>query len=149
MSNKFLAKRVEENNNSLVFKINIVINTTKNGETKICRAIQKLKHLGNQSDGNDKGSDRQQIAEQSKFLDIKYFGGGKKMEEDLDFFNNDAIQPNKRKYETKKIKPYNTTRIKSRNFLTKISYNEEDFWDRRLVFDVYVLARKNVNPFSL
>ena len=35
---KFLAKRVEENNNSLVFKIDSVINT-KNCETKIYRAI--------------------------------------------------------------------------------------------------------------
>ena len=33
--NKFLAKRVDENNNSLVFKIDSAINTTKNGETKI------------------------------------------------------------------------------------------------------------------
>ena len=33
--NKFLAERVDENNNSLVFKIDSAINTTKNGETKI------------------------------------------------------------------------------------------------------------------
>ena len=33
-----------------------------------------------------------------------------KVEEDLDFFfNNNASQPKKRKYKTKKIKPYNTT----------------------------------------
>ena len=38
----------------------------------------------------------------------------KKIEEYLDFFfNNNASQPKKRKYETKKLKPYNTTRIKS------------------------------------
>ena len=41
--NTFLAKRVEENNNSLVFKIDSVTNTTKNGETKIYRTIQELK----------------------------------------------------------------------------------------------------------
>ena len=39
-----------------------------------------------------------------------------KMEEDLDFFlSNNASQPKKKKkkkYATKKIKPYNTTRIK-------------------------------------
>ena len=51
-------------------------------------------------------------------------GEGKKPEEDLDFFfNNNTSQPKKRKYKTKKIKPYNTTRIKSRNFLTNFSYN--------------------------
>ena len=58
----------------------------------------------------------------------------------------------KRKYETKKIKPYNTARIKSRNFLINISYNrvkDEDLFDRSFVFDIYVLTTKNINPFSL
>ena len=36
---KILAKRVDGNNNYLVFKIDSVINSTKNGETKIYRAI--------------------------------------------------------------------------------------------------------------
>ena len=31
------------------------------------------------------------------------------------------VKQKRRTYETKKIKPYNTTRIKSRNFLTSIS----------------------------
>ena len=37
-------------------------------------------------------------------------------------------------------------------FLTNISYkevNEKDFFDRRFVFNIYVLATKNINPFSL
>ena len=57
-----------------------------------------------------------------------------------------------RKYETKKIKPCNTARIKSRNFLINISYNrvkDEDLFDRSFVFDIYVLTTKNINPFSL
>ena len=75
----------------------------KNGETKIYGAIQELKHLTNRSDGNDSGSVRQQIAEQSKFIDKKYFGGGKKMEENLDFFfNNNASQPKKGSTKLKK-----------------------------------------------
>ena len=46
------------------------------------------------------------------------------MEEDFHFFfNNNASQPIKRKYEIKKIKLYNTARIKSQNFLANISYN--------------------------
>ena len=62
----------------------------------IYRAIQELKHLTNWSNGNDRGNDRQQIAEQSKLVDRKYIGAGKKMEEDLDlFFNNNAGQPKK------------------------------------------------------
>ena len=75
------------------------------------------------------------------------------MEEDLNFFfNNNASQPKKRKYETKKIKPYNTTRIKSQNCWTNISYNGvkgEDLFDRRFVFSICVLTTKNINPFSL
>ena len=39
--NKFLAKRMEENNNSLVFHIDRVINISKNGETKIYKAVQE------------------------------------------------------------------------------------------------------------
>ena len=62
------------------------------------------------------------------------------------------VNQKKRKYEMKKIKPYNTTRIKSRNFLTNISYNgvkEKDLFDRSFVFYIYVLTAKNINPFSL
>ena len=56
------------------------------------------------------------------------------------------------KYVTKKFQPYNTTRIKSRSFMTNISYvgvNEENLFDRSFVFDVYVLTTKNINPFLL
>ena len=80
-------------------------------------------------------------------------GAEKKMEEDLDLFlyNNASQQKKKRKYETN-IKPYKTTRIKSRNFMTNISWNgvkEEDLFDMGFVFDIYVLTTKNINPFSL
>ena len=108
--NKFLAKKVDQNENLLVFQIDSVINVTKNGETKIYKAVQELKNLVKQNDGNERSSDRSKTSEQSKFADREYFGGGKKMEEDLDFFfNNNASQPKKRKYEMKKIKLYNTT----------------------------------------
>ena len=71
-------KRDEQNNNYLVFQIDIVINVAKNGKTKIYKAVQELKHLIKQNDGNDRGTDRQQIAEQPKLADRKCFGGGKK-----------------------------------------------------------------------
>ena len=50
------------------------------------------------------------------------------------------------------IKPYTTTRIKSRNLLSNISYivvNKEDFYNKGFIFDVYSLIVKNLNPFSL
>ena len=40
-----MAKTVDQNENSLVFQIGSVINVTKNEETKIYKAVQKLKKL--------------------------------------------------------------------------------------------------------
>ena len=66
-------------------------------------------------------------------------------------------QKEKTRKDTKKkknssVKPCNTTRMKMRKFLTNISYNditEEDFFNRPIVFDVYVFLTKKVNPFSI
>ena len=72
------------------------------------------------------------------------------MEEDLDFFFDNNASQKKKKYLTKKFKPYSMTRIK--DLSTNISYNnikEEDLLDRNFVFDVYMLTTKNINPFSL
>ena len=49
-------------------------------------------------------------------------------------------------------KRYTTTRIKSRNFLSKIAYvgiNKEDYYNENFIFDVYVRVTNNLNPFSL
>ena len=49
-------------------------------------------------------------------------------------------------------KRYNTTCIKSRNFLSNIAYvgiNKEDYYNENFVFIVYLLVTKNINPFSL
>ena len=101
--NKFLAKKVDQNENSLLFQIGSAINVTKNGETKIYKAVQELKNLVKQNDGNERSSDRSKTSEQSKFTDREYFGGGKKMEEDLNFFfNNNATQPKKENTRCKK-----------------------------------------------
>ena len=76
--NKFLAKTGHQNENLLVFQIGSVINVTKKGETKICKAVQELKNLVKQNDGNERSSDRLKISEQSKFADREYFGRGEK-----------------------------------------------------------------------
>ena len=68
---------MEENNNSLVFHIDRVINISKNGETKIYKAVQEWKFLVKQNDGKDRSSDRQQITKQPEPVDRKYFGRGK------------------------------------------------------------------------
>ena len=49
-------------------------------------------------------------------------------------------------------KKFTTAKIKSRNFLSNIAYvgiNKEDFCNENLIFDVYLLITKNLNPFSL
>ena len=44
-------------------------------------------------------------------------------------------------------KKYTTTRIKSRNFLSNISY--ADYYNENFVFDVYLLLTRDLNPFLL
>ena len=47
---------------------------------------------------------------------------------------------------------YTATRIKSRNFLSNISYTDirkSDFYNENFILDVYVLLVKNLNHFSL
>ena len=56
------------------------------------------------------------------------------------FQDNNAIKKN--------TKPYMTTMIKSRNFLSNISYvgfNKEKFYNQNFVFDIYVMMTKNPN----
>ena len=76
--NKFLAKKVDQNENVLIFQIDSVINVTKNGETKIYKAVQKLKNLVKQNDGNQRNNDRPKISEQPKFVNREHFGAGTK-----------------------------------------------------------------------
>ena len=68
----------------------------------------------------------------------------------LDFFQgNNVIKKKKRKAN---LKPYTTSRIKTTNYLSNISYNgvtKENFCNKNFVFDIYILLTKNLNPFSL
>ena len=64
----------------------------------------------------------------------------------LDFFQGNKTSTNK------PSRNYTTTRIKSRNFLSNISYagiNKEDFYNENFTFDIHLLVTKNLNPFSL
>ena len=54
---KFLAKKLNQNRNSLVFQVGSVVNVIKNGETNIYKAVQELKTLVKQSNGNQNNSD--------------------------------------------------------------------------------------------
>ena len=55
------------------------------------------------------------------------------------------------KYTAPRIK-YSPTRVKSRNFLSNISYtriNKGDFYNESFILDIFILLVKNLNPFSL
>ena len=76
----------------------------------------------------------------------KTVGEDQKMEEYLYFFlSGNANQENiltgkKKKYGVQKLKPYNTSSIKSQNFLTNILYNgvkKEDLYDLNFIFEKY------------
>ena len=60
-----------------------------------------------------------------------------------DFFQDNKLS------DKRSERKYTTTRIKSRNFLSNISYvgiNKEDFYNDNFIFDVYFLMTKN-SPF--
>ena len=56
------------------------------------------------------------------------------------------------KHLKRRIKPYTSSRNKTRNFLSNVSYTgvkSEDFADNNFTFDTITLLTKNINPFSL
>ena len=79
-----------------------------------------------------------------------------KEQKDHDFsFFEDANQKQERvmaKHLKRRIKPYTSSRIKTINFLSNISYTgvkSEDFADNNFTFHMITLLTKNINPFSL
>ena len=61
------------------------------------------------------------------------------------------MKRHKIRYTATRIK-YSPTRVKSRNFLSNISYTgiiKGDFYNENFILDVYILLAKNLNPFSL
>ena len=64
---------------------------------------------------------------------------------------NKIVNRHKIRYTATRIK-YSSIRIKSRIFLSNISYtaiSKNDFYNENFILDVYVLIVKNLNPFSL
>ena len=55
-----------------------MIKVTKKDETRIYKAVQKLKNLVQQNDGNQRNSDRTKISEQPKLVNREHFEGGTK-----------------------------------------------------------------------
>ena len=74
-------------------------------------------------------------------------------EKSQDFFPTERsiVKRHKIRYTATRIK-HSPTRVKSRNFLSNISYtgiSKGDFYNENFILDVYILLVKNLNPFSL
>ena len=78
-----------------------------------------------------------------------------KEEKDHNLFYYDSSHKEKStmaKHLKRNVKPYASSRIKTRNFLSNIAYSgvkEEDFLDNNFVFDTFALLTKNLNLFLL
>ena len=75
------------------------------------------------------------------------------LEKNVDFYPSEksVINRQKSRYTATRIK-YSPTRVKSRNFLSNVSYtgiSKGDFYNENFILDVYILIVKNLNPFSL
>ena len=132
--NKFLAKKIDEKNDCLVFQIDSLVKTTKSIERKIFKPVEEVKFMTSKNDRrwNDSGHFSKQI----EYSDQQNCRGRKKMEEDLDFFLSNNVNQKKivekKKYTIWKLKPYNTSRIKSQNILTKPLDFRTAEWSRKI-----------------
>ena len=73
------------------------------------------------------------------------------IEKNQDSSKSDIFGRHRIRYTATRMK-HSPTRIKSRNFLSNISYtgiNKKDFYNENFILDIFVLLVKNLNPFSL
>ena len=78
---------------------------------------------------------------------------GDQLEKNQDFFptRKSIVKRHKIRYTATRIE-YSPTRVKSRNFLSNISYTEitkGDFYNENFILEVHISLVKNLNPFSL
>ena len=70
-------------------------------------------------------------------------------QQDQNFFQNDNVVPKKR---MKRRKDYSTTKVKTRNLLTNVSFRrfkQSDFHKNSVIIDVLSFLIQNVNPINL
>ena len=90
---------------------------------------------------------------ETKDEEKKEIVGEGETEKNHDFFPTEKSIAKRKKvrYTATRIK-YSPTRVKSRNFLSNISYNsinKADFYNENFILDVFILLVTNLNPFSL
>ena len=99
---------------------------------------------------------KEQVQKMNELIKHSVIEMEKKPESDHGFSWDDGLDQKQQSLMAKnlkrRVKRYTNSRIKTRNFLSNISYTgvrSEDFVDNNFTFDTITLLTKNINPFSL
>ena len=99
---------------------------------------------------------KEKVQKKNQMLQDAMIETEQKPENDHDFSFYEETNQNKEnvmsRHLKRRIKPYTSSRIKTRNFLSNISYTDvksEDFADNNFTFGTITLLTKNINPFLL
>ena len=144
----------------MIFKIEL---TDKNSIKERHLPYNRLLSKGNDNvqvkddnRSNDRKISKEKVQKMNQILKDAVIVMEQKPEKDHDF--SFLEEPNQKQESViaknlkRRIKPYTSSRIKTRNFLSNISYTgvkSEDFVDNNFTFDTITLLTKNINPFPL
>ena len=117
-------------------------------EAKVDQWMQPSQPLPESGYSSNASSDQEQGTNDNNNSETKT-----EAEKSHDFFPTEKSIAKRKKirYTATRIK-YSPTRVKSRNFLSYISYNsisKADFYNENFILDVFILLVKKLNPFSL
>ena len=140
-----------DNRYSLIFKIEL---SDKNSIKERHLPYNQLLSKGNGNvqvkDDNRSNAEQTVKGQVQKMNEME-----QKEEKDHDFSFLEEANQNKEnvmsRHLKRRTKPYTSSRIKTRNFISNISYTgvkSEDFADNNFMFDTITLLTKNINPFS-
>ena len=140
-------------NKSLDFRLN---NSVLNGELKRKHQSVNSEYFSNGRSKSDSFTQRRDLFSQSTDVRRQSDRGNSRdqstsTKKSQDFSQDKIVNRHKIRYTATRIK-YSPTRIKSRDFLSNISYtgiSKSDFYNENFILDVFVLLVKNLNSFSL
>ena len=136
----------------LTKQVNKLIEKTTMTDPRLKEEAEEMDRWMQQSQPLPSDSDYSSTNEETK-NDQKTVVGEGEAEKSPDFFPTEKSIAKKKKvrYTATRIK-YSPARVKSRNFLSNISYNsinKADFYNENFILVVFILLVKNLNPFSL
>ena len=136
----------------LTKQVNKLIEKTTLTDPRLKEEVEEMDRWMQQSQPLPSGSDYSSTNEKTKNDQETVVGEGG-AEKSPDFFptKKPIAKRKKVKHTATRIK-YSLTGVKSKNFLSNISYsstNKADFYNKNFILDVFILLVKNLNPFSL